>query len=61
MTKRWVPCFKSLPDMSSIPAVLLTLHVFRRFEIVFNSTLFKFSSLRLNSKVCNNSFLQPIY
>ena len=37
--------FKNLPDMLSILVALLTLHDFRRLEIVFGSIDWKFSLL----------------
>ena len=35
MANTSAPSFKNLPDTLSIPAALLTLHGFRRLEIVF--------------------------
>ena len=43
--------FKNLPDTSSIPAALLTLHDCRRLEIVLDWTVWKFSLLWLNSNM----------
>ena len=36
VTNTSAPSSKNLPDTSSIPATLLTLHAFRRLEIVFD-------------------------
>ena len=37
------PCFKNISDTSFIPAALLMMHAFRRREIVFERTIWKFS------------------
>ena len=34
MANTTAPSFKNLPDTSPIPAALLTLHAFRRLEII---------------------------
>ena len=54
------PFFKNLPDTLSILAALLTLHDFRRLQLVFGWTVWKFSLLWLNSNYHWNSLLQPL-
>ena len=50
MPNKLAPFFKNLLDTLSIPAALLTLHDFRRLEISFGWTVWKFSLLLLESK-----------
>lgn len=51
MDNTYARSFKNLPDTSSIPAVLLMLHAFGKFEIAFDWTVWKCSLLWLNSHI----------